>query len=71
MNKKQQIIRELRQEAGGAGWISKSKIQRYIGKRKSYVDELVDGLERLHTEKDHSHLYHVTDVAERIVGRIH
>ena len=70
MNKKQEIERELRQEANGAAWISKTKIQRYMGKRKAYVDELVYGLERLHTESDHSHLYHVKDVAGRIAERI-
>lgn len=71
MNKKQQIIRELRQEAGGAGWISKSKIQRYMGKRPGYITDLVDGLERLPGTNGQAHLYHVVDVAERIVERIH
>jgi len=71
MNKKQEIARELRQEANGAAWISKSRIQKYLGKRKSYVDELVTDLERLQTDTGQAHLYHVKDVAERIAERIH
>lgn len=67
---KQDIVRELRQEAGGSAWISKGRIQRYLGKRHSFVSELVDGLERLHAGKDNSHLYHVKDVADRIMERI-
>lgn len=70
MNKKQEIERELRQEANGSAWISKAKIQRYMGKRPGYITELVDGLERLPGTNGQAHLYHAKDVAGRIVERI-
>ncbi len=71
MNKKQDIARELRQEANGAAWISKNKIQRYLGKRPGYINELVNGLEKFPGTNGQAHLYHVKDVAERIAERIH
>lgn len=69
MNRKQQIIKELRQEAGGSAFISKAGIQRYLGIRKANVAGVVEGLEKLESGK--AHRYHVTDVAERIVEMIH
>lgn len=71
MNKKQEIARELRKEANGAAWISKNRIQKYLGKRAEYVTTLVEGLERIPGDNGQAHLYHVSDVAGRIVERVH
>jgi len=64
---KQTLIRDIKSFVGGAGFINKSQLAKYMKQSHHAIPSLVEGLDRVPGTK--SDRYFIPDVAERILEK--
>ena len=64
---KQSLIRDMKSFVGGAGFINKSQLAKYMKQSHHAIPALVEGLDRVPGEK--ADRYFIPDVAERILEK--
>ena len=64
---KQTLTRDMKSFVGGAGFINKSQLAKYMKKSRCAIPALIDGLDKVPDGK--SDRYFIPDVAERILEK--
>ena len=65
---KQTLTRDMKTFVGGAGFINKSQLARYLKQSHHAIPQLVEGLDRMPGTK--SDRYFIPDVVDRILEKV-